>query len=433
MPRKRRYEPKGISEFTSSTPQNPKFRDGQFSKSRTKSYKTKLFPAYIHSRTKDVVTGLTDDQYFNAVLNTLYHSDTNSKAAFKDWLIACYKEGKISGNMKDVNANEETAFSVVGLDSFMISFEIAYSLLHRELIGNPPESNTTTTTSNDIVCWEEGTFRQIINDLENKSIVIPSCIKQLVRDLLFVVKLDEEYSQGPNTLPPRYLMPFCPSMSLAEAQVFIAEWASNNSLAKVHMDKFGIKYETWTVSMCEDAPEKNYDDPDVIAWAFAMPMSIYQSGDHSVYPDGVNLAGTATWTTKRHYFKEDPNESKLDAYAPLFFGYHATNNPYGGILSAYELGTTNNDINMSRCDYHEDTAYTSTNLEESAVGWLFRAFCESGTLSNLALSWTGAFMSTDDDLDVQIISEALGLKYGTGTTKTTLEGILKLALIQVMF
>jgi hypothetical protein len=431
MPRKQRYIPKGVSEKTTATGRKPLYRDAAYQKGRrTKETTGRLLPPFTHSRVGQTISTFEDTDYFNAHMRCLNHVSADAKTAFKNLLIAMYKEGKVAGNMKDIVSAQETAFSVLGLDAFLVSFDLAYQLVLKELLANPAEDDTVGSSSTVIANWELTSFNLTVMDITNKGLVIPSCIVALVRELLFIIKLQDEYSQGSVTLPPRYLMPFIPDMTLAECQAFITEWAANNAEAKIHMDKFGIKYEVWDFEkVCGNAPELPVNDPKVISFFSMIEIFVNDGASvHRMVGDVSKSTGT-DWTAYQYWFKDNPSEEcKLEMFDLLFHNYDATNNPYGGIMYAVFAKDAQDYVNFVKCKYSNTGAFTEISIENIPTIILkFRSVW--GQTNTLNITMTGTYLSAEKDITRWPLAEDNKLMRGTGLTKSVQEGVLKQYLI----
>ena len=423
---RQRYEPQGVSEQNSASRRNPKYRSGEYHKSRfEKESGGKIWPRFTHTRLGEVIEEFDDGNYFLGMLRKVAHGDTDSKTAFKNLMIDIYKEMRVAGNMKDIVDAQETAFSVLALDSFMLTFDLAYQEAFRELLANPSESNTTGSGSTHVCCWELNSFNILLGDIKNKNLVIPKFVKNILDDLLFIIKLDPEYAQGAVQLPPRFCLPFVGDMTLAEAQAFVVEWSSNNALAKIHMDKFGIDYETWRPELVFDMPELQLHDVKVLDYFAVMPIYVRDGSTTRQVGDYDIDAGTG-WEALEWYCVNDPNESPLKSYLPLFCSYESTNNPYGGILCSIDCKLTQNYTNMIQCKYaNTDGSYTELVIgAEITFVSMYRAMWKQTNTLNWTI--TGSYLSGEYDATSWPLAEIFDMKYGTGLSKSLLEGILKL-------
>jgi hypothetical protein len=432
---RKRYNPKGVSEKNNASEASGKYRNKDYGKGRINKAKFSLFPKFTHSRSTEQITTYDDEDYLSVINQPVRHDNADAKTAFKNLLIAAYKEGRISGNMKDIVTDEETAYSVLGLDAFLISFELAYTTLIRELLANPAESDTTGGSATVIANITYTSFVQKINEIEAKELVIPEYIIKLVRELVFVIRLQDEYSQGAVQLSPSFVVPFVPDMTLAEMEAFILEWSQKMAQAKLHMDKFGIKYSVWNSSIIEDAPELPWNDIKALQYFSMKPIKVRAaSNDYTLYPDD-DISTTATWTSLIYYFKNSiDEESALYALLPLFHPYNATYNPYGGILSGpgMNVQSTQTKIAIIKSAYNNTSTFECRYIETyPTLTMLFRCMWKQTDTVNISI--TGSYLTGDNDMSQWPISTLCNLKYGTGLTKTTIEGILKRYLIKNMF
>lgn len=427
---RKRYDPKGSSDSKNTgNPRNGKYRDTGYRQRRTKEETGKLFPTFSHSRSKETLTTYGDSDYATMMIQSNDHATANSVTAFKNLMIASYKEGHTSGNMKDVVTAEETSFSVVCEAAFTVIMELILNMNQDEFFANPAESDTNTLTSTRPVKITLQSLILTVQTLSRKALVVPNVVKKLINDIMFVVKFSDEYSVGTVVLPPGYLIPWTPSIVLANLEALITTWGSNNAAAKLHMDKFGIKYSQFSESDLISLPEVPIDSPQAM-WMFNhFPLLLRgAAADINMYPD-VDLAGGTDWTSERFYFKQNPNECILHALVPLLYAYHATNNPYGGILSAQLVDATQNNFNMMKSAYDN----TSTFTKGSAPNIFMRFRAVWTQTDNYNISQTGTDRTGDSDLSDWDYAIEHSLFYGTGLTKTILEQILKNYMIEGMY
>jgi hypothetical protein len=431
MVRKQRYVPKGNSEkATASISNNKKFRDPVYHKERVKNDNSNLFPRFRHSRTSEIITSFSDTQYINMMTHYLEHADADSKTGFKNLLIAMYKEGRTSGNMKDVVSAEETAFSVAGLNAFMVLFELIGQGVVNEFLANPAQSDTNGASSNAPACFTYTSYVHLISTLENKGVCVPNVIIKMLKELCFVIKFQDSYNVGAKSLPPRYFYPWTPDMTLAEMEAFTTEWAANNALARLHMDKFGISYSEFKSEMVFSVPEISPSDVKAMAYFNHMPYKIRGDGaTYTLWPV-VDMSDGTNWNTIPLYFKDSPGEAPLRALAPLFHGYHADNNQYGGILSGRMTAATQNYISVMSSSYDNTSTWTCGDWGDDFP--LF--FLASYKMTNVYnVSITGTYRTADTDLTMWLWASMNGFLYATGLGKTAWEDILKTYCIQACY
>lgn len=344
------------------------------------------------------------------------------EGAFEALNIAMYKEGKTSGNMKDVVSAEETAFGAVCRDAFMVCFNEAYRRIILELLANSAESDTDEIADNRPPVITYTSMNLELQNMQEKNLVIPDHISKMIKDLTFLIKIQESYSVGSLILPPRYLVPFSPFMDFANVQSYNSDWAQNNALAKLHMDKFGIKYHKFSDSDIPEAPEVSTSSSKAIAYFNHMPLVVRDAAnDQPIYPY-ASIAGTATWTGILYYFKENPDEDPLHILLPILVNaYHVDNNPYGGMLSFRYCTDTQNHVCIVSSSYTNTSTWTSA-LEYEIVFYFLATYKQTNTFN---VSLTGTYRTADSDYSGWLWAIMNGCAYGTGLTKTSIENILK--------
>jgi hypothetical protein len=308
------------------------------------------------------------------------------------------------------------------------------------LLDNPPEQNASNLTVDDgaignvkVPIYTPDQYSTFIGNLEGRGLIIPDFIVKIHKLFNWYVKRSSEYFIGATQIPPGYFMPGLPYYITSGLDTVVNTAYTNIGQAKLHMDKYGVKYSKFSESML-DPVEKNLQDVDVIAYLNHRPLKIYDGANPQyLYGEGdFHVDGSEA---HRYYFRDNPNESKIHAYAKLLQPYEATYNKYGGAFcgtGATTVPTTQNYINMFYCDKQEGTGWKGNSIAGfSDIALLFNGVWKQ--TNTLNVSWTGTYLSADIDTSTWPLAMWENLKYGTGLDETKTDNILINAIISDMF
>jgi hypothetical protein len=216
-----------------------------------------------------------------------------------------------------------------------------------------------------------------------------------------------------------------------DLETLMSEIYSNQGQARVHMDKFGVKYETFKEGMLEPRMITR-DNVDYIAFMNHGMLGIYDGANpQAIREYGFNGDGSEN---HKYYFKDRPDESKIHAFAKLLGSYNATYNKYGGLLYQVDafVPTTQNYINMFRASRFENTEFVSNSIAAFAdIALDFKdVYKQTNTLN---VSFTGTYLSADIDISSWPLAWKYDLKYGSGLNETKTDYILLNAIINEMY
>jgi hypothetical protein len=271
-------------------------------------------------------------------------------------------------------------------------------------------------------------YATLMQELEG--LIIPNLVIEILKPLNFYIKMSEPWIQGETTIPPRYVVLRTPSLSLASLNSYVETIRSNQGEAKMHMDKFGIKYSTWDQSLLE-ARELTINDIDAIAYfQHAYLMINNTTGSPQYYkPQSIDL-GQDGGEDYKYYFADNPNESVINVLAKLFHTREATYNKYGGTFVNYEDPGGNSDMCV-QCKYTESTEFlANTVLNNFDILSQFRAFWEQTDTLNVSLTGTGI---SNDDYPTWLTALLKDLKYGSGLDENRSDAVLESFARSVMF
>jgi hypothetical protein len=238
---------------------------------------------------------------------------------------------------------------------------------------------------------------------------------------------------GETAIPARYFLPFGPYGASASLKTLILALHSEQGECKLHCEKFGIKKSKWNNEWFEPV-EKSIDDLDAIPYFNFSPVA-YRGGaaDQNRYPLYPFNADASE--SNQYWFKNDPNESKLNYLAKLFHGYNATYNKYGGIFGP--LYSTSQDDWAFCANYTESSEFLQTDLiSQIEVAMLFKALWQQTNVINIELSGTDVSNYDINYTNAGIswpLATQRGLKYGNGLDEAASDNVLISYLMELMF
>jgi hypothetical protein len=409
-------------------------RNAEYQKSRYSS-DNRVFPNFSHTRASEILTTYNDSDYLKIILNGV--SSTND-AYFGDLAIAAVESGHSSGNMKDKVAAQETGFDDAVQMSIDTLFELAFQKTIRKLMDNPPELSSDDLTPGDgqtgntkMTVLTPDEYNTLVGNIEGRGAVVSNFVLNVFKTFNFYIKRSEPWQVGAVDIPASYIIPFCSLQKLADIEAYVNSWYSNNGLARLHMDKFGVKYQPFKESMLE-AREIKVHDPDAIAFFNHCPFAIYDGAN----PQLITYKKFDADGSEDHpyYFKDSPNESKIHAYAKLLHQYNATYNKYGGLLfyGNSAVPTTQNYTNTFIAGKYENSEFLGQSVggSKNLHKLFFSTYKQTNTLN---VSFTGTYLSGDLDSTTWPLAVDLDLKYGKGLDETKTDMIMVRQAISDMF
>jgi hypothetical protein len=262
--------------------------------------------------------------------------------------------------------------------------------------------------------------------------LIPNAVLALIQPLNFVILVNDEWIKGGQNIPPSYINPFITTVSETNLQSYRTLIRSNNGTAKLHMDKFGVKYTPFKSNMVTEFKTLRLWDVDALAYLNHSRLNV--STASAYYPTGINYSADAdTAKTIKFFFKDNPNESVLHYILPMLnCPYNGTHNQYGGLLASSELTTTAGDIAMV-AKYTEETEFLASAItsKTNLVSKFLAAYDQTDVL-NISLTGTD-HGGLNTDQTIWSLGWMYGLKYGTGLSGGQLENVLLQYIISKMF
>jgi hypothetical protein len=394
-----------------------------------------LMPKFTHTRESENLTTYSDEDYL--YITTRYCTGTTA-AYLADGCLEAINTGHMTGNMKDVVANQQTGFDNLVTNIMPVLFDLAFQQTIRKVLDNPPEQNTNNLDVSDgaignvkVPIYTPDEFNTVVANMEGRNLIIPDVCLKILKLFNWYVKRSDEYFIGTSTIPSSYWMPFIGYYTPDNLDTIINTVYTNLGQAKLHMDKFGVKYSKFSIGML-DSVEKDMRklDDDLIAWFCHAYPEIYDGAN----PQSLRKYSFSADNSENHryYFRNSPNDSDIHAYAKLLDEYNATYNQYGGLLSTIVVPTTQGYVDALYCDKAEDTGFKGN----SAAGFFhlirkyYGVYKQTNTFN---ISTTGTYLAADVDISTWPTAIDFDLKHGSGLNETKTDNILINALIRDMF
>lgn len=432
----------GISKFSSKQRSNKSYREKRYSEDYG------VLPNFVRTRSKRG-HGTYDSDLFITMPFMTFYIGTYVANACKQAVIQGYQ----AGNMKDKVDAQETAYTTMVSNWLQVLFNLGPMTTLRDLMDNPPESDAISATGDgetgntNMALYTYLNFNAILSELQGK--IIPNVVIELFKAFNFYIKFGDPYQIGAVEIPGQYYLPFYPkdaytTLSTVATGALDLIYAQQGQ-AKRHMDKFGIKYSKFDVSLLTPR-EIDQNHPDAIAWFNHAPLTIAGSGVAGYCPGGYDAAGdvvaggifgtgglfyTGAHSNVAYFFKDNPNESVIHVLAPLLDMYHATNNPYGWMFNPGTfISTTAKDTGLKASQVE---ASEFLGADASEMTFSVTKYLALYTQTNLIdLSYTGTNIA-ETDIAEWPLAATLDLKYGRGLSQNVIDNALLRQLMKWSF
>lgn len=390
-----------------------------------KAYQAKSFTEnknpYMRSFARDKrKTRMTSYDSAYAVIRHTTRLSTCSVAGvivtqFSNAIDKIWEYGHVHGNMKDLDATQETAFKLITAIALQVSFELNCQQKQRNLLKVFTESDAGSF-------WTQNSYDTFISGLEG--LPLPKFVVNFIKLFNFIIKLSDEYTLHTVTVPACYVIPFSNSFTLAEMQACKIVWQQNLANAIAHAEKFGIPMTTFSASMIQDIRTIAEDAPDARAYYNHIFFKWYDDGTNGVTSigpagpmQGTNM--TTDYTERKFFFPGNGPDSRIDGLAPLFGLYHAVNNINGGWFLVPDVGATEGYVSI----YHMAQYATAlTQGTTTTLAWylpLILAFWDGKTASTTFKIGVTSDHATTVDYNSELswpLATYKDLWYGTGVS-----------------
>lgn len=358
---------------------------------------SKYFRNFFRTKGKAYMTTVDDTQHLFISLTVLSNLTAGDPAtAILKYIDEAWELGAKTGNIKDVDDDQETAFKSWVRYWLVIAWEIAAQAMLRPFLGAVTESSTTATTESTVAIWKTSDWESFISSLER--LECPDFIYNFMKPFLWYVRMTDKYDKAKITIPPSYFIPIAYQYAMATCESRREATKAVMADAMTHCRKFGIPFSKFSLDKLkakEVARKDVYFDQDIIAYlGFAPYYYTWKTGPtptrrgQSASLTGANL--TTDFTNILYMFDDTKDMSILHALYPLFGTvYEADNNPYGEIITMLSSGAAEYTVNMLHMKIL-GTSWTQglmSGLESIHILKMFVSFWTGDT--DFGLCWRG--------------------------------------------
>jgi hypothetical protein len=385
-----------------------------YEKSETKKLRTgsKFFRNFARTKTKSYMTAYNDIHYLSVIRIALANIDDggNVEAAFDNVLDVAWEIGAKTGNIKDLDATQETAMKNWFRYWLKMVWDIAAQMMLRPFVPAFTESSTTASSTTACAIWKQADWDAFLQSLEKLD--CPDFVYKFMQPFLFTIKMSEGYEKAGLPIPPSYVLPITHNYELSDMQTLRESAKGVSAQAMTHCKKFGIPFSKFSTSKLE-AKELSrsglFNNQDIVAYFSIIPIRYYNNTPALTYllPSSGCYAGgdlTTEYEAMDYTFIDGKHMSILHALAPIVncnYTYDGTNSPYVNIITCF--APDNNEYEVSI--FHTSllgtswTAGTVTSLGSYHVLSLIRAWYNAGSVQGMA--FTGSKVTADQTLDTQ--------------------------------
>ena len=316
---------------------------------------SKFFRNFRRTKRKAYMTTYTDDQHLNIMLNTLSNISAGDPQTAFNALLDSWKIGAKTGNMKEVDATELADFKTWVAQWLTIAWDVAAQLCLRPFLGAMTESSVTATSSTTVAIWTQADWDAFLASLEK--LECPDFVYRFMKPFLYYIRLTDSFVKAELPIPPSYLLLIVHTHTLAQLQAHRESAKAVMGTSQTHCQKYGIPFSKFSVDKlkCTEVTRNNvFNNQDLIAFFTICPfIYTWKTGPtvkHRFHAPGLTGANLTTDYSYLYYcFDEKQEMSIMHALYPLFgLTYHATNNPYGEIISYVDSGAGEYAVNMLR-------------------------------------------------------------------------------------
>jgi hypothetical protein len=332
----------------------------------------------------------------------------NVEAAFNNWIDKAWELGAKTGNIKDLDSTQETAFKDWMRHWLTVAFEVMAQAMLRPFVPAFTESSTTTTTASALAIWKQADWDAFIASLEKLD--CPDFVYRFCEPFQWYIKMSEGYEKAGLPIPPSFYIPVEYKHHLSDLQGHRESAKAVSAQAMTHCKKFGIPFSKFSMSKLT-AKELNrkglFENPDIVAFFSAITYSEYDNDPATfvVPPISGQFSGadlTDDYTGQKYAFIDGKPMSVLHSLKQFFYGtYNATNAPYANIFTGEDPDTNEYEVSLR----HTSMLGTSwTNGTISSLGSLYilemyMSFYNVG--ASLGMAYTGTKVTADQTYDVE--------------------------------
>ena len=380
---------------------NPYDQGKKFDAAMIKESKDKFFRTFHRTKSKAYMTTFDDVQFVSVLKFCLNNIVAGDPATTFDLIIdKAWEQGAQTGNIKDLDSTQETAFGDWIANWLIIAWDVASQAVLRPFLAGVTESSTTTSTDATIAIWAQSDWDAFINSLER--LECPDFVYRFIKPFMYVIRLTETYERAGIEIPPSYLLltQYTHNFADLSAHREVAKGVSGNAM--VHCKKFGIPFSKFSLSKLsaiELSKNEMWNNQDLLAffgmfhvWVYDnTPTNKHMSQNNNTVYTGANL--TTDFTNVSYPFIDGQPMSIIHALYPCF-GRTIVNNARGEILGQLiHLPETNEYECNIRMMKLLGTAWVNGSIENGVASDAYRILCLiAGYYSSDAtgaLYWTG--------------------------------------------
>lgn len=321
----------GSSVLTGRRPFESKISANELYNASLLNDKGDLFFTFEGEKKRARITTYNDIDYLTLHYNV---PDLSTVTGSDNLLDAMIDEGHVTGHMKEVVAAEKTAFKAYYQALFKALFSISQYWNMMGLLDAPTESDDWTFSAETGPGFNTlESSRNIISTLINRKFIIPVGLRTLIK--LFNVRVKEQasYVYRKVSLPGKYFLPFSTYVDVAAIQTLLGTAYTNKGLAKIHMDKYGVLYDTFDPKDYMVPRTISVESPEALELMQSYPLKYYTNAATVKYPFG-NLTYATNHSGFKYYFMERPQTPWFAVSRMLQPYTDADHNKYGGWVAA---------------------------------------------------------------------------------------------------
>lgn len=327
-----------------------------YTKKKLETRTQKGYTNFPDDKLTATMTTYGDTDYLTALCNTLQgESGEDGETVITADFLAATKRMLSPAEKKDVVSAQETALSVCGFEGFVILWELCLQYAYRTLLPDQTYTDAGDYAANlKPEIWTSNTWYAFLAELKERKFWIPKAMIRTVKMFMIYIQTTTQFVQGAVTVPPSYIIPFCPRLNPAEVRAHFAVWVTNRGLATLHAAKFGFELVPFSEDMLGmDMVEE--ESNDWIALSCSMQLIVRNTAQTAdlplVLPGDMVTDATTEYTTRPVYFRGDPSYIYR---AMQWFCVKGVNNTHGGVFLA-EVANVSEQFSGKKCAYNSST------------------------------------------------------------------------------
>ena len=322
-----------------------------FDNKRSSEFKTNFF-TFKNQKVIDGLETYSHDQSLVLlnILPTTVVDDGLYQLAEDAW-----KQGHVSGHMKDVDAGEEAAYYDYVEDIWTLLGQLRNEYAGVTVLDNPTFDDTTPTTSAAHRFLKPESFNTLLESLENRKFLIPVWVEKLLKMWTGIrVELMPSYEIYSTKIPAVHFVMGVRGGDLADLETLRDSMFSHKGDSVQHMNKFGIKYVPFKTEMVTGVREVAFPSPEFYNLFQILELRVY--GTAATHRYGISticdFSGGVDWSAWQALLYKGEVTKEL-IFSMIGDGHQAANNKYGGLFYA-QLNAFEGDMNMFK--YSQDDA-----------------------------------------------------------------------------